>query len=109
MAGSRDAEMVALQNQAMQAGMEQGRAMGQQEGAQMVLAKLQEHAAQEHATQAHAPHDHHEHKEHKHEHHVESAAMAAHAGEGAKKSFADSVTQRRDAQAAAAAAGAQIG
>jgi hypothetical protein len=92
--GDREAEMAAVHNQAMQmgfqAGVEQGRAAGQQEGAQMVVAKLQEHEA------------HHAEKTHSHEH--------AHHDEASKKSFAAAETQRREnAAAAAAAAGAQIG
>lgn len=88
----KEAEMAQVHNQAMQmgfqAGVEQGRAVGQQEGAQMVLAKLQEHAQQENATAAPAAHHHHEEK--------------------AGKSFAAAITAERE-KATGVAAGAQIG
>lgn len=88
--------IVDARNEAMQmgfqAGAEQGRAIGQQEGAQMVMAKLQEHAQHE---QHAAPAQH----GHTHPHHEEGQKG---------KSFAAAIAGERE-KAAVAGAGAQIG
>lgn len=102
----REAEIVAARNEAMQmgfqAGAEQGRQVGQQEGAQMVMAKLQEHAQAEQAQPQHAAAEHTH--AHAHAHHEEKH----HEGQP-QKSFAAVEDQRRTTAAAAAVAGAQLG
>ncbi|MDX2074324.1 MAG: hypothetical protein SFX19_08195 [Alphaproteobacteria bacterium] len=107
----REAEMVAVHNNAMQEGYQaasqqaeqmaqQAYMAGQQAGAQMVISKLQEHAQQEQGA-ANAPAAEHAHghaHEHAHTHHEEKP-----------KSFAAAITADRDKAAAAAVAGATLG